>query len=258
MIQGRIAKQQVLRPMDDMRYSWASPQEDEFALLALGAPSPYQALLLPSLMLEPRQLLDVRARPRDEQECWSQSLLYFLRLLTVQQGKAMVLKSPSHGFKLPILPFVFPQARFVIIERNPYEVFASNLKLWRTLLDMYSLDAVSADQIETFVLAAYIIHEEAMVEGIAKVNPGLLSQVRYEDLVADPIGQMERLYSELGLADFESVRLTLEQHLSSVANHQRNRFAMSAAKKARVDEKWGPVICRKGYSWASDYLSLTA
>jgi hypothetical protein len=60
----------TLRPMDSMKYSWASPQEDEFALLNLDAPSAYEALIFPSLMRDPRSLLDLRHRPPEEQRRW--------------------------------------------------------------------------------------------------------------------------------------------------------------------------------------------
>ncbi len=32
------------RPMDNMRASWTLPQEDEFALMNLGAPTPYSLI----------------------------------------------------------------------------------------------------------------------------------------------------------------------------------------------------------------------
>src|SRR5713101_663142 len=226
-----VAKQQTRRPMDNMQYSWTSPQEDEFALLCMGAPSPYEALLVPSLMSNPRVLLDLRCRSGDEQGRWAQMLQLFLRLLTVQQDKTMMLKSPTHGFRLPLLTSLFPKARFVIIERNPYEVFASNLKLWQTLLDRYSLESTSSEQIESFVLAAYLIHEEAITEGIPSLGPGKVSRVRYEDVVADPLGHVKRIYSDLGLAEFEAARPALEQHIASVSGYQRNRLLLSKAQK---------------------------
>ena len=254
--QKGVAKQQARRPMDNMQYSWGSPQEDEFALLCMGAPSPYEALLVPSLMSDPRVLLDLRCRSGEEQDRWEQTLQLFLCLLTVQQRKAMVLKSPAHGFRLPRLPSLFPQARFVIIERNPYEVFASNLKLWRTLLDMYGLQSTSSEQIENFVLAAYLIHEEAIREGIRSLGPGMVSRVLYEDLVADPLGQIKRIYSELELTGFEDARPALERHIASVSAHQRNRFVLSPDQKVAVDEQWGPLIRDKGYAWPEEWLSL--
>jgi len=253
---AQVAQHQVHRPMDSMTYSWISPQEDEFALFALGSPSPYQALLLPSLMREPRLLLDLREHSQREQDLWKEILLDFLRLLTVQQGKRMVLKSPPHGFRLPLLPDMFPEARYVVIERNPYEVFASNLRLWQTLLDMYSLESWSADEVEAFVLAAYIIHEDAIAEGARFLGPGVLARIRYEDLVADPVGQMARLYSELELGGFDDVRVRLEQHVAQVVGYKRNQFKISQAEKARLEERWGHLIREKGY-WTgheSDYI----
>jgi len=35
------------RPMDNMKAGWALPQEDEFALMNLGAPTPYLRILFP-------------------------------------------------------------------------------------------------------------------------------------------------------------------------------------------------------------------
>ena len=252
----RRGKQEAYRPMDNMQYSWTSPQEDEFSLLCMGAPSPYEALLVPSLMSDPKVLLDLRQRSADEQDCWQHTLQLFLRELTVQQSKPMALKSPTHGFRFPLLPSLFPESRFVIIERNPYEVFASNLKLWTTLLDMYSLESASSEQIEKFVLAAYLIHEEAIAEGSRKLRPENVARVKYEDLVADPLGEMKRIYSELKLPGFEDAQPALQQYIASVAGHQRNRLALSPAQKNSVDEMWGALIRNKGYAWPDSWLTL--
>lgn len=250
------AREQTRRPMDNMLYSWASPQEDEFALLSLGAPSPYEVLIAPSLMRNARLLLDLRCRPRQEQQRWAEVLQHFLRLLTVQQGKTLVLKSPTHGFRLSLMPSLFPGARYVVIERNPYEVFASNLKLWPTLLEMYALESFLLDEIEAFILAAYVIHEEAIAEAVVSLQPRCIARVRYEDLVNDPIGEMERLYGHLGIDDFEAVRPKLEQHVASVSDHKRNRFRLAHDQKVRVDNTWGTIIKRKGYAWPDDYINL--
>jgi omega-hydroxy-beta-dihydromenaquinone-9 sulfotransferase len=168
----------------------------------------------------------------------------------------MVLKSPTHGFRFPLLPSIFPESQFVIIERNPYEVFASNLKLWKTLLEMYSLESASPEQIEKFVLAAYLIHEEAITEGIRQISPEKVARVRYEDLVDDPLREMKRIYSELKLPGYEDARPSIESYIASVAGHQRNRLVLSPAQKNSVDEMWGALIRDKGYGWPDNWLTL--
>lgn len=243
------------RPMDNMSYSWASPQEDEFALLALGAPSAYDLLLLPSLMRDPNKLLDL-ARPSDKASPWADALHTFLRLLTVQQGKRMVLKSPPHGFRLPSLLQMFPDARFILIERNPYEVFASNLKLWRTLLQLDALEPWTEKEIQSFVLEAYVIHERivADVYGAAKSNQ--FARVRYEELIQDPVEGTRHLYETLHLGDFELARDAVTKYAKSVAHHKRNQFVLSPAQKAAVDQRWGSILKSKEYAWPEQYLAL--
>jgi omega-hydroxy-beta-dihydromenaquinone-9 sulfotransferase len=258
-VSGSKVQQQTTRPMDRMPYSWASPQEDEFALLALGAPSPYESLIVPSLMRDPKALVDLRQRSSTEQKRWGDALQRFLLLLTLQQGRTIVLKSPPHGFKLPLLLQKFPQARYVIIERNPYEVFASNLKLWRTLHDLYAVESSSSDEIEQFVLTAYLMHEEAIAEGAKMMtDANRLAYVRYEALAVDPIGQMERLYKELKLNNFERVRASMEQYVGSSVGYVRNRFTLSSAQKVRVEDSWGPLINAKGYCWPEQNLTLAS
>jgi omega-hydroxy-beta-dihydromenaquinone-9 sulfotransferase len=248
--------QEVFRPMDNLRYSWASPQEDEFALLALGAPSPYEALLVPSRMQQATELLDFNALPPEDQNRWRGTFSYFLKLLTVQQGKPMILKSPPHGFRMSILKRDFPDARYVIIERNPYEVFASNLKLWRVLTERYGLEHCSADQLEEFVLSAYLLHEEAIAEGMQHTQAGSFALVRYEDLEREPIHQISRVYEELDLSDFDSVRPRMEKYLTKVSGHRRNRFRLSQLQKKKIEDRWGKLISQKGYDWPAVYIDL--
>jgi hypothetical protein len=249
-------EQQVRRPMDDLRYSWSSPQEDEFALLALGAPSAYEALIVPSLMSDVGRLLDLQARSINDQERWHATFDYFLKLLTLQQGKTMMLKSPTHGYRMRLLQSKYPDARFVIIERNPYEVFASNLKLWRTLIDSYGLERCSADQVEDFVLAAYLLHEKRVSEGISHFKPGSVARVRYEDMVKKPIEQISQLYMALKLGDFAAAGPRMETYLVRASGHERNRFRLTRIQKERVDREWGHIIKQKGYSWPDSHIDL--
>jgi hypothetical protein len=242
--------------MDNMSYSWASPQEDEFALLALGAPSPYEALIAPSLMRQPRHLVDLDSRTSEERTSWVAALQSFLSLLTVQQHKPMVLKSPPHGFKLPLLLELYPQARFLLIERSPYEVFASNVKLWRTLLDLYAVEPWSVEDVESFVLEAYVIHEEAISRGARLASSGQFSRVRYEDLVHKPAGEIKRLYDELNLAWSETLQAAMEKHIRGMAGHARNRFVLSSEQRERIERHWRLHIKEKGYEFSDEYIQM--
>jgi hypothetical protein len=80
--------------------------------------------------------------------------------------------------------------------------------------------------------------------------------VKYEALVADPLFEMKRIYSELNLPGFEDAQPALQQYIASVSGHQRNRLALSPAQKNSVDEMWGNLIRDKGYGWPGNWLTL--
>jgi omega-hydroxy-beta-dihydromenaquinone-9 sulfotransferase len=80
--------------------------------------------------------------------------------------------------------------------------------------------------------------------------------VKYENLVADPLREMKRIYSELKLSGFEDAVPALQQYIASVADHQRNRLVLSPAQKDSVDEMWGALIRDKGYAWPDSWLTL--
>ena len=101
-----------------------------------------------------------------------------------------------------------------------------------------------------------MLHEEAISEGALNLDRPHVTHVRYEDLVAEPVVQMMRIFKELELGRFEEVRPALEQYLASVAGYTRNSFSLSSAQRARVDTRWGAIINAKGYQWPSERLGI--
>jgi hypothetical protein len=80
------------------------------------------------------------------------------------------------------------------------------------------------------------------------IPPSRFFEMRYEDLVRDPVGQMESLYDHLTLGGFERVLPRIEQYLAQVAGYQTNRYEMPADKREMVARRWGRVIRQYGYA----------
>ena len=75
--------------------------------------------------------------------------------------------------------------------------------------------------------------------------------MRYEDLIADPEGQLRRLYEHLGLGGFEQYRPRLRRYLAEHADYQTNTYELTAEQRAIVTERWGEVIHRYRYCQAA-------
>src|SRR5208282_6225261 len=74
------------------------------------------------------------------------------------------------------------------------------------------------------------------------------AEVKYEDLVANPMGQLERIYGELELGDFALARPGVEEFLARNAGYETNRYRLTPEQRKVVGRRWGEVIRKYGYA----------
>jgi len=73
----KYSKLTIRRPMDRMRVSLKSPNEDEFALTTLGLMSPYMALIFPQQCKEFLKYLTMHDCTKDEIAKWKEVFIGF-------------------------------------------------------------------------------------------------------------------------------------------------------------------------------------
>lgn len=235
--------------MDNMRAGWDRPQEDEFALCMLGQPSPYLSIAFPNHPPQDLAALDPESLPRRARAAWKRAFVGFLRRVSFRDGRRLVLKSPTHTGRIPTLLELFPDAQFVHIVRNPYAVFASTVNLWRSLYENHGLQKPNFRGLEEHVFSTYSYLYDRLEATRALVKPGNFHELRYEDLVADPVGEVRRLYDGLNLGGFEALRPRLEAFWAAQSGYQTNRYPrLSAEVRDRIGQRWGKVADRYGYT----------
>ncbi|MGB9004932.1 MAG: sulfotransferase [Candidatus Aminicenantales bacterium] len=235
------------RPMDSMAMSSDSPQEDEFALCLLGAPSPYQKLAFPSHPLPDPGSWEVEDLPPRLLHRWKESLMYFLKQVLFLRPGRLELKSPPHTCRVKVLSELFPEARFITMVRSPYAVIPSTINLWKTLYQSQSLQRPSWAGLEDAVFQTFNLFYERLEQSRWLVPGERFCQVRFEDLAADPLGQMRRVYEHLGLGDFDRLRPALEGYLAAHPHYRGRDWELSPALRRRITEECRPYLERYGY-----------
>jgi hypothetical protein len=235
------------RPMDDVAAGWDRPQEDEFALMNMGAPSPYRRMAFPVTSPDVPVALDVAGLAPADLVRWQGTLRRFLGMLAVADPRRPVLKSPPHTARVGVLAGMFPEARFLHVVRDPFVVFSSTMRLWRSLHDVQGLQVDPGDRLERYVFAAFEEMYAAFDRDRATLPEGRLHEIRYEDLVADPVGRLAEAYERLGLEDFARVRGPLEDQARSMKRYRTNTYSHDPRIVAEVARRWRPFIDRYGY-----------
>jgi hypothetical protein len=235
------------RPMDNVAAGWSRPQEDEFALANLGAPSPYRRMAFPATSSSEPVALDVTKLEPAELDRWKQTLRRFLNRLAVRDPRRPVLKSPPHTARLGVLAEMFPEARFLHVVRDPFVVFPSTKRLWMSLDEVQGLQVSKGESLDHYVFACFDEMYAAFERDRAAVGPDRLHEIRYEDLVADPVGSLASAYERLGLGGFEAMRPALEDQARSMKQYRTNTYRHEPEIVAEVARRWRPFIDRYGY-----------
>ena len=236
------------RPMDDVQLGWEEPQEDEFALCNLGVESPYTAIAFPARLSKDGadlSLTDPATRRR-----WQEMLHWFLQSITARQAKPIVLKSPPHTARIDAIREIYPQAKFVHILRDPFEVYCSTMKLWPALQETQGLQRPAArgdERLRAYVLATFERMYDGFAEQRSRIPDDCYAEVRYDELVAAPETTIEGLYDQLSLGDFREVKEKLARFVGSLNDYQPNRHQLSDADRVEVGKRWLPLMRPFGF-----------
>jgi len=236
------------RPFDNMAMGWDLPQEDEFALCNLAVPSPYATIAFPNRPPQNGEYFELDTLSVHQCKRWTKTLRSFLKQVYYRQPGRLILKSPPHTFRLPVLLEMFPDARFIHMVRDPVSVFMSTVRLWKYFYVTHGYQKPDFDGIEEYVFTTFCRMHERLEATRALVPPGRLLDVRYEDLVSDTVGTMRRIYDQLDLGDFQPVAAAVETYVAEHAGYCRNRHEPSPEIQAEIRQRWKPYFQRYGYA----------
>ncbi len=237
------------RPMDNVAAGWSRPQEDEFALANMGAPSPYRRMAFPATSTNAPVALDLTKLPADDLARWKSAMRRFLARLAVRDPRRPILKSPPHTARMGILADMFPGARFLHVVRDPFVVFPSTVRLWRSLDEVQGFQVDRGERLEEYVFACFEEMYAAFERDRPQLAAGQLHEVRYEDLVRDPVGKLAEAYDALQLGDFATLQPTLEDHARSrqMTKYRTNTYRHEPRLVSEIARRWQPFIERYGY-----------
>lgn len=228
------------RPMDNVEFGLDEPMSEDFALGAMTDITHYHSYYFPrqgdrifrrTILFE--GLSDI------EIERWQQTYRYLLQKVALaNDGRQLLLKNPAHSGRLPTILKMFPNARFIHVRRNPFLVVASTLKLMDRFLHLLSLQRHDWGTVQEACLVRYQLLMERLLRDKELIPPNQLFEVSHEEMTAQPMQVLERIYSDLSLPGFETAKPHMQKYVESVTNYETNRYGFDDDTVAR----WTPYL----------------
>lgn len=241
------------RPMDNLKMGTALPKEEEFALACYGPESLVTGYYFPKLFLSNLRRNVLFENNLSGEATWKKNFDHFLKKLSLANpGLQLILKSPANTARIRQILSLYPDAKFIHICRNPFDVFQSHLHLFKKLLPMLSFQEISDEALEEIVLETYVLILEKYFAEKKLIPSANLVEIRYEDFTKSPMTSLEEIYAALSLEGFENARPQIEAELRGYENYSKNKFTLSKTSEEKIRERWGFAFEKFGYSTTSN------
>ncbi|CAM9772164.1 unnamed protein product [Chrysoparadoxa australica] len=272
------------RPMDDVSLNLDLPQEDEYAMMiATGGISPFLQFFFSQKSQQERlskfltfELCQERpsdpghdveddvensqagtaACDPDDVEAlkkWKSTWLTFLKKVAYDNHtrhgagkKRLALKSPSHTARIPLLLEAFPNAQFIFVHRDPYEVWNSTVAMVGAVNPICRLTEVPTEEdVASYVINQYKDMNRAYRETRHLIPEENLAEVKYRDLVDSPLLAMDEIYTKLRMGNPPI------KELAAYVEEQHRGF-----KKKKPRDLDDRVVRLLNKEWAEEFRSL--
>ena len=247
---SRLLKRLMMkkRPMDNVEMTTDGAEEDEVALCLMGAVTPYRGFMFPNDRVS--RASDLNSWSQADQAHWRKTWLGFLaRVQFANPGKQLVLKSPPHSERIPEILALFPKAKFIHIHRDPYKVFMSSRKTARAMDTFLALqDHLPSDaEYERRMINNFPAFHAKLEADKALIPQGQLVTLSYEDLRADTVTEVRRIYETLHLGDVAPVVAAIKRSNKDAEPYQNNQYEVDLRVRKLVEREFGAYFNTYGY-----------
>lgn len=238
------------RPADNMELDVDLPQEEEFALSNMMPYSYYNFWYFPKHTMEYcERFLLFNSITAEELDIFKDTFLKLIKIsLKNTKGQQFLSKNPPHTGRIKTLLDMFPNAKFLYLQRNPYTVFESTYNFFTNTIRPLKLQAVSDEQLEKDFVEVYRRLYFKYEEEKHLIPEGNLLEMKFEDFEADSFSMTKNIYDRLNLPGFNESKENIEKYLGKKKGYKKNQYKYNDHTIRVVEENWAMALKAWGYT----------
>lgn len=238
------------RAMDNLSMGAFKPTMDEFALANLGEASLCHGFYFPrNLQKYFDRYVTFKNGSERERAAYKKSQLYFAKKMQLRYpGKRLILKGPATTARIKELLDIFPDARFMHIYRNPYEIYLSNERLYEKILPLFGFHKTTAEDVEDYIINSYRDYHQKWLDEKSLIPRDRLVEFGFEDFVNDPLPHLQHAYETLDIHLSVKAQEAFEQVAAQHSNYKQNKYtSLPLELKQRIAKEWSFCFKEWGY-----------
>jgi len=228
------------RVADKVELSPEYPEEEEFTLGMRVPVSYYFFWFFPKKTREYyKRYIEFKDLSDNTITEWEEEYsLLIKKAIRNTNGKIFISKNPPNTGRIPQLLKVFPDAKFIFIHRNPLEVYSSTLHFLKQLLPILEFHTIPDDQIEENMIFIYRELMQKYIQDRELIPEGNLYEMRYDDLLKDPMGELEKIYLQFGFPEKEKGFQRSREYIKESKKFSGNVLKLSPEQIERAEKEF--------------------
>jgi hypothetical protein len=236
------------RPQDNVKMTIDTPKEEEFAMANMSQTSYIHSFFFPksALKIFNESVLFSEGNLRNH---WKKKYDYFLKKMVFKyKNNRLLLKSPANTARLKEIIELYPEAKFIHIYRNPYDVYLSTERLYERILPITSFQKANNHNMEKYIIEAYSkMYQKYFLER-KNIPSNQLFEVSYESFVKEPVATIQKAYKHLGLNGFKEAEEIFSREINNVVSYKKNKYnSIPESIKEKINADWKFAFEEFGY-----------
>jgi omega-hydroxy-beta-dihydromenaquinone-9 sulfotransferase len=183
-----------------------------------------------------------------ELQDWKESFSYLINKISIaNKGKQLVLKSPPNTARIKLLLSFYPNAKFIFIHRNPYQVYASNKRFWEVVQKVFALQGTNGVNVNEIILETYSKIMLRYLNEKDSVPAGQVAELAYDHFVQNPVECLRNAYHELRLGDFSYCEEKMKAFTGRQKQFVQLRHTLPEEERSMVYKKLEPIFHHWNY-----------
>lgn len=238
-----------VRPQDNMNFTVLDPQEEEQVVSNMSDTASVHSFYFPKNRSYFNKYNLFSGTSKREYKRWKKAYLYVLKVIYMMSGKkTLAIKNPNNTGRVKQLLDLFPNAKFIYIHRNPYNVYLSTLHLYRVVLNDQSLQDITLEDNHNMILQNYREIQSAYLRDRNLIPKGNLIEVSYDQIGEGSEEMFKNIYNTLGLKTLDEALPNVQEYLKTIKNYKKNKFIpIEEEMVSRIQQEWGFAFEAFGY-----------
>ena len=237
------------RPQDNIEIESGLPHEEENSISNFSLKSASHSFFFPKDESFYKKYALLEGLSPSEYTGWKKTYHRMIEEISIANGnKPLVIKNPHNTGRIKGLLDLYPNAKFIHIYRDPFDVIPSTYLMYDMVIQTQYLNKYSMEETMDKIFYYYETSMKNWFEQKNLIPKENLFEIKFEEFQYDAVRIIKNLYKKLNLEYTPEVDERVQEYAESKKNYKKNVHHIDAHLKSRIEKECAFALEALGYN----------